>query len=201
MDVILGSSSKWRRQLAKQYLGVETELMAPDIDEREVAKAAAPGDPSDHPLVIARAKLAHLLQRVRGRRALILCFDTVVCCGGEIMEKPESAEECVAMVRKWAKGGTVIDVYTGVAVGHTEPRVERSECHRAGIRMTRDLSDKEVEEYIAKSNCIVSSGAVVVEDLIEMGAAEVDGDQSVIEGLPIEACRRLMGEIGELVKQ
>ena len=200
MKVILGSCSKWRRQLAKQYLNIDMELMPAGIDEREAAKSANPNDVSDHPMVIAKAKLAHLLQKVKEQNTLIMCFDTIVCCNGKILEKPRDQKECIEMIKTWAKKDTIIEVYTAVAIGLTKPRIERYECQRADIRMTRDLMEDEISEYIKKSNCIVSSGAVVVEDLIDVNAATVDGDQTIIEGLPIEACKRIIKEIEELTK-
>lgn len=192
---VLGSSSRWRQDIAKNQLGVEVELMPPDIDEREAAKGAKDGSPEAHTSVIAAEKIASLLPKLKEDNMIVMCFDTIVYSGSKILEKPKDMDECIAMVKGWAKAGNRIEVYTAVAVARNTPLMERSSVERADIVMTKDLDDAGVETYIKKSFAIESSGAVIVEDLIEMGVATVDGDQSVIEGLPINAVRRFIDEI------
>ena len=192
---VLGSSSQWRRQLANKFLGIEVALMPADIDERAAAKGAKDGTPEAHTAVIAAAKLEHLLAQVNEPNTVIMCFDTVVYSNGKILEKPADMEDAVAMVRMWAKKGNRIGVYTGVAVGRTEPRSIHECVERADIVMTRDLEESEIPGYIERSNGLYSSGAVIVEELVEMKAATVDGDQSVIEGLPIAATKKIIAEL------
>ena len=192
---VLGSSSQWRRQLANKFLGIEVALMPADIDERAAAKGAKDGTPEAHTAVIAAAKLEHLLGQVKEPNTVIMCFDTVVYSNGRILEKPADMEDAVAMVRMWAKKGNRIGVYTGVAVGRTEPRSIRECVERADIVMTRDLEESEIPGYIERSNGLYSSGAVIVEELVEMKAATVDGDQSVIEGLPIAGTKKIIAEL------
>ena len=192
---VLGSSSQWRRQLANKFLGIEVALMPADIDERAAAKGAKDGTPEAHTAVIAAAKLEHLLAQVNEPNTVIMCFDTVVYSNGKILEKPADMEDAVAMVRMWAKKGNRIGVYTGVAVGRTEPRSVHECVERADIVMTRDLEESEIPGYIERSNGLYSSGAVIVEELVEMKAATVDGDQSVIEGLPIAATKKIIAEL------
>ncbi|KAH0795523.1 Maf-like protein [Histomonas meleagridis] len=201
--VILGSSSKWRRELAKKYLGCESDLMAADIDEKKIAREAKPKTIQDHPLVIAKAKLSHLLGKVNDPKTLILCYDTIVVCNGKILEKPDSEEECISMIKMWAKKDEIIEVYTAIAIGLTEPRIEKFDVQRADIKMTRDFTDEDVQTYIQKSNsmCITSSGAVIVEDLIDMNSAVISsGEMSVIEGLPIEGTKQIINEILKQIK-
>ena len=192
---VLGSSSQWRRQLANKFLGIEVALMPADIDERAAAKGAKDGTPEAHTAVIAAAKLEHLLAQVNEPNTVIMCFDTVVYSNGKILEKPADMEDAVAMVRMWAKKGNRIGVYTGVAVGRTEPRSIHECVERADIVMTRDLEESEIPGYIERSNGLYSSGAVIVEELVEMKAATVDGDQSVIEGLPIAGTKKIIAEL------
>ena len=87
-----------------------------------------------------------------------------------------------------------------MASGHggtrrTEPRSIRECVERADIVMTRDLEESEIPGYIERSNGLYSSGAVIVEELVEMKAATVDGDQSVIEGLPIAGTKKIIAEL------
>lgn len=194
---VLGSSSRWRRELAKKHLGIEVALMPADIDERAAAKSAKDSTPESHTAVIAAAKLSHLLEKVTEPDTVIMCFDTVVFSNGCILEKPTGMDDAIATVRKWAKKGNRIGVYTGVAIGRTTPRSVKECVERADIVMTRDLQEEEIPGYIERSHGLESSGVVIVEELVAMNAATVEGDQSIIEGLPITATKRILEELAQ----
>lgn len=207
MRVILGSSSKWRRSLAKKYLGLDVELLPADIDERKVAKDFNPQTPQDHTSIIARAKLEHLLslsttdQNRNGNPVIIICCDTIVYYNGQILEKPIDHDDCVKMIKSWDKKDCRIEVYTAIAVGSVYgPKgnpitISLSEVERADVVMTRDLKDEEIEPYIQASDCLQSSGALIIENLMDMKASVIDGDQTVIEGLPISKAKQMIDEI------
>lgn len=207
MRVILGSSSKWRRALAKEHLGLDVELLPADIDEKKIAHEANPKTPEEHTLVIAKAKLDHLLSMISSdpkrdeRPVIIICCDTIVYYNGEILEKPIDHEDCVRMIKLWGKKGCRTEIYTATAVGSVDgpkdhPRIiSLSDVERSDVVMTRDLQDNEIKNYISKSDCIKSSGAVIVEDLMDINSAVIDGDRTVIEGLPIKGVQKMMDEI------
>ncbi|OHT12732.1 Maf-like protein [Tritrichomonas foetus] len=197
MKVILGSSSKWRQNLAKKHLGYDVSLLPADIDEKKVAHEANPKTPQEHTTVIAKAKLEHLLTKVTDPKTIIICCDTIVYFDGNILEKPTDHDDCVNMIKMWSKNGDRTEIYTAVAIGSTEPRIILSAVERADVVMTRDLKDEEIEPYIKESGCIQSSGSVIVESLIDMNAAVIDGDQTVIEGLPISCVKRMIEEIAK----
>ena len=177
--------------MAKNHLGIDVALMPPDIDERE-AGTRSDGSPESHTSVIALAKLEYLLQKIPEPNTIVMCCDTIVYNDGKILEKPSDMEECVKMVRTWGKKDNRISVYTAIAVGRTEPRNIQSSVERADIVMTRDLTEEEIPQYIETSGALQSSGAVIVESLVEMNAAVVEGDQTVIEGLPITATKKFL---------
>lgn len=207
MRIILGSSSKWRRSLAKKHLGLDVELLPADIDERKVAKDSNPQTPQDHTSVIAKAKLEHLLSLVSSDQnrnndpVIIICCDTIVYFNGQILEKPTDHKDCANMIKLWGKKGCRVEVYTAVAVGsvygpkNSPKTISLCEVERSDVVMTRDLKDDEIESYVKNSDAIQSSGAVIVEDLMDMNSAVIDGDQTVIEGLPISNVKKMMDEI------
>lgn len=93
MNIILGSSSRWRRQIMETIIGPEIgfEVMSPDIDERTIGDRE-----KDSPQVltsrIAMAKCKALRDRIT-EPAVIITADQVVTCNGCIREKPEDAEQ------------------------------------------------------------------------------------------------------------
>jgi septum formation protein len=191
MQVVLGSSSRWRRDLAKQCLGTDVVLMPPDIDERAIARTLIDATPESHCATIARAKLDFLIAKATVP-SIILCFDTIVFLADTILEKPANDSEARAMVGSWGRKDEEIAVFTAVACARTDPLKITETVEIARIRLIRDLTEDEVVKYFEDGICLESSGAVIVEKLIEYGVANVEGDQSVIEGLPIATVKRIV---------
>ncbi|CAE8604751.1 unnamed protein product, partial [Polarella glacialis] len=72
LEVVLGTSSKWRRGLfQKNFPEYGSDFMAADIDE----KAIRAERPEDMTVAIARAKADALLPRLEGRPVLLVCMD------------------------------------------------------------------------------------------------------------------------------
>jgi predicted house-cleaning NTP pyrophosphatase (Maf/HAM1 superfamily) len=169
----------------------EVVLLPPDIDERAVAAAIANPTPTVHCSTIARAKLDSLLPKVT-TASIILCFDTIVVHCDAILEKPGDETEAVSMVRSWGKKGEEVLVLTAVACAVSSPLKIEESVEIAKIIMTRDLSENEIAKYFEDRDCLSSSGAVIVEHLLQFGAAKVEGDQSVIEGFPITTVKKFI---------
>jgi septum formation protein len=191
MQVILGSSSKWRRDIAKQCLGGEILLISPDIDERAVARSVVDPNPTSHCSTIARAKLDFVLQKVT-TPSIILCFDTIVLHSNKILEKPADEIEAVGMVRKWGKKGEEIEVLTAIACAVSSPLQIAEKIETAKIILNRDLTENEIEKYFEDRTCLDSSGTLVVEHLLEYGAVNIEGERSVIEGFPISSVKKFV---------
>ena len=193
--IILGSSSTWRQNLAKTQLGIDVELMPPDVDERKIVQEKKPKTPQEHTLLLAESKLNFLLNKVKEEKTIIICCDTIVYFNNEILEKPDDKNECIKQIKSWCKKDSIIEVYTSVAIGSTDPRNVKTTCERADVKMMRDLNDDEIEPYINETQCIKSSGSLVVEYLLDKNAAVIVGDQTVIEGLPIKPTQKMIKEI------
>jgi predicted house-cleaning NTP pyrophosphatase (Maf/HAM1 superfamily) len=195
MRLVLGSSSKWRQAIAKQCLGGDVTLIPADIDERQAALTVTEPGASNHCAVIALAKLNSLLHIITEPSSIIMCFDSVVYHRGTILEKPDNASVCESMVRSWAKADERIQVYTAVAIGLNSPREVRQTVEVSDVVMKRDLTDEELDKYLKTSGCLGSSGALIVELLLEFGAAAVEGDQSVIEGFPKTVVQGIVADL------
>lgn len=207
MRIVVGSSSRWRQQIAKTQLGIDVELMPPDIDEKQVAHKFQPKTPQEHTQVISNAKLDFLLSKLesdtsRGENpVIVICCDTVVYYNNNILEKPIDKNECLETIKSWGIKNARIGVYTAISVGaisgsqNSIQKVTLSEVHKSDVVMIRDLTNDDITFYFNNSNCIDSSGSLIVETLMEMKAAIIDGDQTVIEGLPVAPCKRMIQEL------
>ena len=97
MKLILGSKSKGRQGVLSD-MGLEFEVMHPDLDEKEIRF----DDPCTLTLALAHAKADALLPRIL-EPALLLTFDQVVHCNNVILEKPENAEQARTFLRGYAQ--------------------------------------------------------------------------------------------------
>src|SRR5215813_5270633 len=107
----LASTSPRRSELLK-LAGLSFEIVRPDIDETPL-----PGEPPD--LYVARLSRAKAQAAYKNAGecpsdVLLLSADTTVADGGEILGKPESPDQAVAMLRQ-LRGRTHF-VHTGVSL-------------------------------------------------------------------------------------
>jgi septum formation protein len=121
--VYLASQSPRRRQLLEQ-LGIRHELLLPDPDEdAEALEAVRPGEaPAAYVQRVTGLKLDAALARL-ARRGLppapVLCSDTTVALGRDILGKPADAAEARRMLARLS--GRPHRVLTAVAL-QTGPR-------------------------------------------------------------------------------
>lgn len=187
MNVVLGSSSKYRKAFLENA-GFSVETISPDIDE----KAIRSSDPDALVLAIAHAKMDAVLPKVVGEK-IVITGDQVCVCDGEILEKPESAEEVRRRYKLFAEhpvvcvnGIVVTNVFTGVRI--------------AGIMRTtvyfKSVPDVVVEKMIERGNVFHCAGGFLAEDdltipFIERIVGGIDGTA----GMPIAFTKSLIEQI------
>lgn len=182
--VYLASQSPRRRQLLEQ-IGVRHELLLPDDDEdAEALEAVLSGEsPSAYVERVTLAKLAAARARWRRRglpAAPILCSDTTVALGRQIMGKPADAAHARAMLAELS--GTEHRVITAVAVGtarRTELQVNTSRV-RFGL-----LSAAQIDRYVASGEPMGKAGAYAIQSQAAAWIERISGSYSGIMGLPL----------------
>lgn len=182
--IYLASQSPRRRQLLEQ-IGVRHELLLPDDDEdAEALEAVLSGEsPSAYVERVTLAKLAAARARWRRRglpAAPILCSDTTVALGRQIMGKPVDAAHARAMLAELS--GTEHRVITAVAVGtarRTELQVNTSRV-RFGL-----LSAAQIDRYVASGEPMGKAGAYAIQSQAAAWIERISGSYSGIMGLPL----------------
>lgn len=193
---ILGTSSKWRQEIAAKTLKHEVEIISPDIDEKLVVKETKPKSPEDHCNLISRAKLDKLISILDSKdTCIVMCFDTVTLYGDNILEKPTDDNEMMSMLNMWLKKNSVVEVLTSISMCNTSTGTITTECQRAKIKITRDLTKEEFNKYTSSKHVRHSSGALICEDLIEINACVLDGDLSIIQGFPHKRVSELVSDL------
>jgi len=194
--VYLASQSPRRRQLLEQ-LGVNYELLLPDADEDAEALEAL--QPSETGLAyvqrVTALKLAAALRRLKCRGlplAPVLCSDTTVVLGRQILGKPADRQQACDMLS--ALSGRTHRVMTAVAVA-TQAQTAQQVVSISRVRFAT-LSPAQIEFYVASGEPFGKAGAYAIQGLAGAYIAHISGSYSGIMGLPLYETAALLRSAG-----
>jgi len=184
MKIILGSGSKWRARIFAQ-LGLEFEVMAPDIDEKAIRR----DDPQELVLAIAAAKSRALRPKIGGP-ALIVTSDQVVVADGRILEKPRDEAEAREFIRR--SGDHSAETVTSINVFNTETGRSVQGVDVVRIFMGK-VPEGIIDALIKKGDVFTCAGGLDIEDpLIQPYIVKIEGDLDSVIGLPLKLTRQLL---------
>eukprot|EP01116_Phalansterium_solitarium_P009488 TRINITY_DN23653_c0_g1_i1.p1 TRINITY_DN23653_c0_g1~~TRINITY_DN23653_c0_g1_i1.p1 ORF type:complete len:192 (-),score=42.19 TRINITY_DN23653_c0_g1_i1:277-852(-) len=187
LKIILGSSSKWRKQVLER-MGYTFSVLSPDIDE----KAIRDPDPVQLTLKIARAKADELVSKVT-EPAILICSDQVIVCNGEIREKPVDEAQARAFLKSYTENPA--EAVVGVVVVNTATG-KRLEATDIAKQHFKSITDELIERLIADGTIFWCAGGFAIE-LMDGHLGPVDGDRDTIMGLPNEVTRRLIEAVAK----
>lgn len=164
-----------------------------EVAPAEIDETPPPGlPPEEVALELARAKaLATFGSRPQ---ALVLAGDTlVVLTSGstkEILGKPESPEEAVAMLQKLS--GRAHEVFTAMYL--LWPDGEYGFVERSLVRF-RELTLSEIAAYVASGEPMDKAGSYGIQGAAGGFIAEVEGSIKNVAGLPVERLREELARL------
>lgn len=169
----LASTSPRRRELLQQ-LGLEFSIVRVDVDESRLGDET----PEIYVARLAQAKArAGLLEIHEG---VVIAADTTVALGNEVLGKPASREEALAM---WTQlSGREHRVLTGVAVA--DQHKMQLEVVSTAVRF-RDISQAEMHAYWAGGEPLDKAGAYAIQGKGALFVSGINGSYSNVVGLPL----------------
>jgi len=205
MRVCLASTSPARLMLLRQA-GIEPLIVAPDVDEDAVAAAAetergASLAPGELVLLLGRAKAADVARRLRAEHprfdGIVIGGDSMFALDGRVYGKPYTPE---AARERWQRmrGATGV-LFSGHSVFRVRPDaapVEATAVAEASVTFADDVTDAELDAYVASGEPLHVAGAFTVDSLGGAFITRVDGDPSTVVGMSLSTLRRLVGELG-----
>lgn len=184
MKIILGSASKSRKMILEEK-GLIFDIMIPDIDERAIRDP----DPEKLVLKIAHAKADALIHRIT-EEALLITSDQVVVCDGEILEKPESADDVrrfLALIGKYPA-----QTVTAVVVTNTKTK-ERRDGVDIGTVWFRPFSAEFIERVVLLPRTYeLAAGFDIADPLFEPYVDHIEGERESIIAIPWGLTQRLL---------
>ncbi|MEO3691215.1 Maf family protein [Roseateles paludis] len=193
--IYLASQSPRRRQLLEQ-IGVAHELLLPGAEEdAESLEAERAGEaPAAYCARVTAAKLDAAVQRLAARGlppAPILCADTTVALGDQILGKPQDGTDAARILGLLS--GQQHEVITSVAVADGGQRRARQSVSTVQFA---PLSPTQIERYVASGEPFGKAGAYAIQSQAAAWIVHIAGSYSGIMGLPLYETATLLQESG-----
>ena len=196
--LVLASASPARKALLIAA-GIDPEIIVSGVDESAVDATA----PDTLCAMLARLKAHAVVDRIRHRsptreNVFVLGCDSVLAFDGQILGKPESAEEAV---KRWhSMSGRSGVLHTGhclvdLVTGDSAERVGSTTVHFA------DLTNDEIDAYIATGEPLWVAGAFTIDGLGGPFVEGLEGDHSNVVGLSLPLLRHLLRELGRSIPE
>lgn len=177
MKIILASQSPRRKELLERMGIKDFETISPNVDE-----SAFHGLPPEELVRRLSAEKAAAVAGKVGEDAIVIAADTVVALEGAVLGKP--ADELDAFKMLSALSGVRHQVYTGVTVCRGG---EKQTAHEVTDVTFRELSEREIEDYISTGEPMDKAGAYGIQGYGALLIQGISGDYYNVMGLPV--CR------------
>jgi len=202
MQVTLASTSPARLMLMRQA-GIEPRLESPGVDEDAVVAEVEAAEkrtlsPTEHVLLLARRKAADVAARLAedGYEGLVIGGDSMFELSGVVYGKPHTAERAIS---RWhdMRGRTGV-LHSGHSVYRVTPdgSYEAHAVAEARVTFAADVTDREIEAYVATGEPLQVAGAFTVDSLGGAFIDSVEGDPSTVVGMSLSTVRRLVRDLG-----
>lgn len=186
-DVVLGSTSRYRRELLER-LRIPFSVLAPDVDETPRTGE----NPRDLALRLALSK-ARAVAAMRPE-AVVIGADQVADLSGQALGKPGVHARAVQQLRQM-RGQTVI-FQTALAVVCQASGFEAVDLAQVRV-VFRHLTDAEIEAYLQAEQPYDCAGSAKSEGLGIALLESIDNDDpTALVGLPLIRTARLLRQAG-----
>jgi septum formation protein len=195
--VVLASASPARKAVLRAA-GLDPLVEVADVDEDALLAAMPQATPAEKVTQLAAAKATTVARRIGGAHpdAVVIGCDSMLHIGGELVGKPGDPDTAR---RRWkAMAGGTGDLVTGHAVLRlTEGEIDRvAEGHAVTTVSFADLSEAELEAYLATGEPLAVAGAFTLDGMGGWFVEGIDGDPSNVIGISLPLLRRLLAGVG-----
>ena len=175
--------------------GIEPVVVPSFVDEEAAVEAAAPSSAIEMVQLLARLKATAVVSsNVDG---FILGGDSAFELDGVVYGKPHEAS--VARERWMLQRGRTGHLHSGHwLIDHRGGVLgdARGAVATAGVTFATDISDAEIDAYIATGEPLEVAGAFTIDSLGAPFITSVDGDPHAVVGLSLSTLRSLFLEFG-----
>lgn len=193
--IYLASQSPRRSQLLDQ-IGVAHRLLLASSDEDVETLEAVRGReaPARYVARVTSLKLDAAVQRMQQQglpAAPVLCADTTVCWGREILGKPTDAADARRILKLLS--GQTHRVLTAIAVQKGRQRV--AALSESWVRFA-PMTTAQINTYVASGEPMGKAGAYGVQGSAAVHIEQIKGSYSGIMGLPLFETAQALRAVG-----
>lgn len=185
MKIVLASASP-RRQELLQLIGLNPEIIIPDI--AEIIR------PNESPVVfLERVAIAKGIEVYKKKfySHLLISADTVVLLDNSLIGKPTDRDDAFRMLSQLS--GQRHEVLTGISLmyrGETRFKISRTAVY------FKELTDSEINFYLDHENFLDKAGAYAIQGRAAIFVERIDGCFFNVMGFPLNLFYRMVKERG-----
>ena len=185
MRIILASASPARLATLRSA-GIEPEVIVSGVDEERITST----DAANLAAALAQMKCRTVAAQVEADTLVIGC-DSVLAFEGEIFGKPAGPVEASGRWRRMRGSSGVLHT------GHCVRRGDEEFVETAStIVHFADISDAEIDAYVATGEPLQVAGAFTIDGLGGAFITGIEGDHHNVVGLSLPLLRELVGDLG-----
>lgn len=183
MKLYLASGSPRRRELLERC-GLDFEVLKMDVEEDYT-----PDKPYHIVELLSKRKAEAAEKMMRGKKeaaeCVILCADTMVAVGDEILGKPTDREDAARMIRLIQ--GSTHQVYTGVTIVRMSERASEFQTFYEQTDVSvRPMTEEDITAYVKSGECDDKAGAYAIQGIFAKYIDNFSGDYDNVVGLPVK---------------
>jgi septum formation protein len=183
MKLVLASASPRRKELL-HLIGLDPEIIPPDIDE-----APRPAEATGAFLERVTIAKGIAVYKKKFFSQLLVSADTVVLLDGSLIGKPVDRQDAFLMLRRLS--GKRHEVLTGLALmyqGETRFAISRTHVY------FKELDDREINFYLDHENFMDKAGAYAIQGRAAVFVERIEGCYFNVMGFPLNLFYRMLNE-------
>ena len=181
--IILASNSKVRKKILDEN-EIECKVFPSNIDEESVKKSLLRENASPEMISKNLAELKANKISLKLNDQIVLGADSVIDINKELISKPKDREEAFKILKKL--NGKTHYLISSVCISNNGSMIWNY-TDKAALTM-KDLSDKELKEYLSKitDEALYAYNVYQIEGEGKVLFSKIDGDENTIMGLPVK---------------
>ncbi len=181
--IILASNSKVRKKILDEN-EIECKVFPSNIDEESVKKSLLRENASPEMISKNLAELKANKISLKLNDQIVLGADSVIDINKELISKPKDREEAFKILKKL--NGKTHYLISSVCISNNGSMVWNY-TDKAALTM-KDLSDKELKEYLSKitDEALYAYNVYQIEGEGRSLFSKIQGDEDTIMGLPVK---------------
>lgn len=188
IQIVLASVSPRRAKLLKEA-GIEFEVVAPEVDEKEGSDAPhlTPAE-----IALTNAFLKARAVSARHPQSWVLAADTVVVLEGQVIGKPVNMSHAREIIDLLA--GKVHQVITAIYLMRERPfhQVPFYDVSRVTFHK---ITPKQRDQYLQSIDPMDKAGAYAVQEKSDVLIKKIEGSRTNVMGLPLEKLMEVLERV------